>query len=69
MADDVTKVLGGLLSLTQPDEMDCDTFASLVAEHVEGLLEGEVAELFEHHRRICPECDEELQALKLALGI
>lgn len=65
---DVTEVVGGLLGLTREAEMDCDTFLELLAAKVDGMLPAELEALFEHHRQICPECEEELQALFRALG-
>lgn len=64
---DARQALTRLLAATQPDEMDCDTFEALLAEQVEGGLEGRLAELFEHHRRVCPECEEERRMLIEAL--
>ena len=56
------------LELTREEEMDCDTFVEHLATFVDGLLPGELDEVFDHHRQLCPECEEELQALAEAVG-
>ena len=60
--------LARMLELTRSDELDCEEFARHLAALVEGKVEPELKALMDHHRVICPECEEERQALALALG-
>lgn len=70
MSSSAADVLTGLLSTTQDREMDCDAFAEWVAAYVDGAeLAPEVVALLEHHRLICPECEEHLQHLVMALQL
>ena len=59
-----------LLRQTRPEEMDCDTFARLLPALVDGNIDpaSAIRERIEHHRSICPECDEELQLLRAVLS-
>jgi len=66
---DVEKTLRRLLTETKDEELDCEAFQARLAADVEGTLEETFAALMEHHRRICPECDEEREILKRALGL
>ena len=68
-SSDATHTLSSLLRQTQAEEMDCDEFLEWMAAKADGLLPAERAPLFEHHRAICPECEEELQALMRALAV
>ncbi len=61
-------MLARLLELTRTEEIDCDGFSDHVAALVEGNVEPELAALLDHHRQICPECEEERAALERALG-
>jgi hypothetical protein len=63
------RVLGSLLELTRDEEIDCDRFTQHLAALHEGQLEPELRALMEHHRRICPECEEERAILARALGL
>lgn len=60
--------LARLLALTRTDEIDCDGFSEHLAALIEGNVEPELETLLEHHRELCPECDEEREALARALG-
>jgi hypothetical protein len=60
--------LARLLELTRSEELDCDGFADHVAALVEGNVEPKLEALLDHHREICPECDEEREALARALA-
>jgi|GEM_PF-1569284 len=62
------EVLARLLELTRSEEVDCDGFADHVAALVEGNVEPELEKLLDHHRALCPECDEEREALARALA-
>jgi len=66
---DAAQMLRRLLAETREEEMDCDAFAMHLAEHLDGRLPAEQAELFAHHTSLCGECDEELQLLAKALGL
>lgn len=68
-ASKTTRVLASLLRQTQADEMDCDQFLEWMAAKVDNLLPEEWEPLFAHHRAICPECEEELQALVQAIQV
>ena len=58
-----------LLGMTRDHELDCDEYRELLAAYVEdGLSETEIRTLMDHHRAMCPECDEEYQLLLRALG-
>lgn len=60
--------LARMLELTRGEEIDCEGFAQHLAALVEGNLEPEVQALMDHHRAICPECEEEREALERALS-
>jgi len=60
--------LARMLELTRGEEMDCEGFADHLAALVEGNVEPELKALMDHHRLICPECDEEREALERALA-
>ena len=60
--------LARLLELTRTDEIDCDGFSEHLAALIEGNVEPELETLLDHHRELCPECDEEREALARALG-
>ncbi len=60
--------LAAKLAATRPEEVDCGTFIQQIAAYVDGRPLGEAEALFEHHRRICPECEQELEALRRALA-
>ena len=68
MTDDPRDVLLSLLRQTQPSEMDCDAFLDAIAEFADTGDLGDTQPLFDHHRRICPDCEEELEALLRALS-
>lgn len=64
------RAVWSLLGLTQEDEIDCDAFAARVASYVDGQVDDpKVVALLEHHRKICPECDEAVLALASAIGV
>ena len=60
--------LARLIALTRTEEIDCDGFSEHLAALIEGNVEPELETLLEHHRSLCPECDEERDALARALG-
>lgn len=66
--DDPTQTLAELLRLTRERELDCDEFVQKLAAYVDGGLNDEVRALMDQHREICPECEEQLQLLRAALG-
>jgi predicted anti-sigma-YlaC factor YlaD len=66
---DPKATLARLLDLTRSEEIDCDAFAEHLAALVEGKVEPKLAALLDHHRKLCPECDEELNALARALEV
>jgi hypothetical protein len=61
--------LAKLLDLTRSEEIDCDAFAEHLAALVEGKVEPKLEALLHHHRKLCPECDEEYAALARALDL
>lgn len=64
-----TSALLSSLGLTRDQELDCDAFLEKIASLVDGAIKDEqVLALMEHHRIICPECEEELQILARAIG-
>ena len=64
------QLLASLLALTQDTEIDCDAFAEQVAAYVDGSdFPQEMRALLEHHLLLCPECDEHVQRLVLALQL
>ena len=68
-ADKARNMLGTLLQLTRETEMDCDEFGKHVAELAEGTVDPQLRALLDHHREICPECEEELRVLAQALDL
>lgn len=68
-AEETQRVLADLLALTRAEELDCDGFHRSLPAFVEGTVTPRVRELMEHHRRICPECEEEREVLARALGL
>ena len=69
LTDEQKSALRDLLERTQQEEMDCDTFLRELPAYVDGTCDEAVQVLMEHHRGICPECEEELEILKIALGL
>ncbi len=65
--DSARASLARMLELTRGNEIGCEGFAEHLAALVEGNVEPELEALLDHHRRICPECEEERQALERAL--
>lgn len=62
----------GLLGITEPEEINCEEFLSLTPGYLERLrdAQGPVVESYRsylHHLKICPECQEEFEALCEAL--
>jgi anti-sigma factor RsiW len=57
-----------VLRQTADREIDCGTFADMLAAFVDDGLSREERALMEQHRIVCPECDEELTLLLTALG-
>lgn len=57
---------------TRPDEITCDELLDRVARYAELVLAGHPVppdlQPVEEHLRVCPECTEELEALRAALG-
>ena len=68
--DDLRKLLH-LIDVTSAKEIDCTEFLHRVAAYLEHISpEGTPPPGFEevaHHLRVCPECDEEFEALFLLL--
>ncbi len=60
--------LAKMLQLTRDEEIDCAAFAQHLAALVEQKVEPELRALLDHHRVICPECEEEREALERALA-
>ena len=64
------KILVHGLRMTRERELDCDGFHEQLAAYVEGGVDDqELLALIEHHREFCPECEEEHQLLRRALGL
>ncbi len=66
---DAQRMLGTLLSLTRDEELDCDAFQEHLAAMVEGRVDPSLRALMDHHRAVCPECEEERVILARALGL
>lgn len=71
---DMQKILDQLLQLidlTEAKEIDCDEFLNRSSSFVERVSSGEKApagwECIVQHLQVCPECEEEMQALRQAL--
>ena len=68
---DELRTLLELLSITRPEEIDCDEFLDRVAGLLDRVVLGEAPqsgdEALLHHLKICPECLEEYEALYRAL--
>ena len=58
---------------TRPDEISCEEWVQQIGRYVEILAQdGEIPAALEvaaHHTNICPQCSEELQALREALDL
>ena len=66
---DAMRALRSSLMLTRDREIDCDEFLERLADLVDGgLKDAELAALMEHHRTICPDCEQERQILVRALA-
>ena len=63
------ETIGTLLRLTREEELDCDEFSRHLAAFVEGGTPPRLVALMEHHKKICPECEEERLALLRALDL
>ncbi len=74
--------LGTMLAATRDTEIDCDQFHAHLAawvdseaasggpaQHGGAAVDADLHALLEHHRKICPECDEERRVLIRALGL
>jgi hypothetical protein len=63
--------LTGMIAATRDEELNCTECASLAAEFIERQIAGKPMDgalaKVEQHLQICPECTEELQALKRIL--
>ena len=62
----------GLLGITEPEELNCEEFLSRTPGYLEKLKRFAPAEIegyhgFLHHLKICPECQEEFDALTEAM--
>ena len=69
-AEKPRRVLARILRKTRARELDCDAFRDQLAAYIEGGLDdAELLALMEHHREFCPECEEEHQLLRRALGL
>lgn len=70
MDDKQRKFLARSLRLTQAQELDCDEFRAHMAAYIDdGIADAALLALVEHHREFCPECEEEYQLLRRALGL
>ncbi len=57
------------LGTIDDQELDCDRFAELLAEFVDGTVECEtVRKLMQVHADMCPECEESRSILVKAIG-
>jgi Putative zinc-finger len=62
-------ILQRLLEGTRDEELDCDRFLELLPPYLDGRIGSEeLREHIAHHAGQCPECNEELDILKRALG-
>ena len=65
--------LVGTTLRTREDEITCDEWVERVGHYVEALAEGgdlpSALEVVAHHALICPQCAEELEALREALEL
>jgi uncharacterized protein (UPF0212 family) len=65
------RALWETLRATQPDEIDCEAFHARLAAFAEararGGAPGEAFAAVEAHRRLCPSCGEECDALVAVL--
>ncbi|MEM6798956.1 MAG: hypothetical protein AAF589_05530 [Planctomycetota bacterium] len=65
------RVLMQVLELTEDEELTCDEclprLAELVEQELAGKEPGDAMRLVEAHLAICPECVEELDALREAI--
>jgi len=71
MSDDpkAAAILRRLLEGTREEELDCDRFLTLLPPYLDGRIgEEELRAQIAHHAGQCPECNEELEILKRALG-
>ncbi len=69
LSDDQKKFLRQAIELTQEEELDCEGFLENLASYADGRIDdAKLQALYEHHRKVCPECDEELRILIKALG-
>ena len=69
-ATDAALALCSSLALTLDRELDCEEFLERLAELIDGRLRGsEFEALMEHHRKLCPDCEEERQILERALAV
>lgn len=58
------------LQLTRDTELDCDAFHALLAPLLDGRIDrADVLHAMAHHRKACPECNEETILLRTALGL
>ena len=55
------------LDLYRAEEMDCDAFVAELAAYLDDGVTATKRALIEHHRTICPECEEQLQLLLAGL--
>lgn len=66
------KLLLRVLTQTQDEEMTCDDclpyLATLVEHDLAGKPRPEALKLVEDHLEICPECVEELEAIRAAIA-
>jgi hypothetical protein len=68
-AEKAEHALRSALALTRDRELDCEEFLEHLAELIDGrLVGGELEPLMEHHRTICPDCEEERQILQRAVA-
>ena len=67
---DPREALLRMLAITREDELDCDGFLDHLAELVEKQpMDPQLRALLDHHREICPECDEQCALLAKALDL
>jgi hypothetical protein len=63
------ETLKAWLSLTRPEEIDCDAFNELLAPWLDQrITDPKLLALLEHHRQLCAECHEEATLVESAIA-
>lgn len=72
ITNDQIKSLLGFVAKTADNEISCQACEDHIAQFAEAQLVGkqipEALKAIEEHLKICPECTEELECIRLALG-